>query len=494
MLFAVFTSLLIIGITITSFRAVQGSFWSMFFNWVVAGLLLGLYLAVSGHFPIYQYVDEMMIIALTIALFGNLALVIWISSLKRKYRSQTKAIAMKQNLLAIAAHELRTPITNLRSQADLAVNYVGQKALSDAESILQMSLDDLDTLDHHVKAILALAALENGTLATHKEWFPVSKIVLDLNSQFAGKANVALIWECCKDEKLRVTELYTDYDLIKVVLRNAIENALKHTEDGFVRLSMALEENYVEVTVQDTGSGMSTEEMKALHWHGDALTHGIRRGKDGWGIGIPVMKAFTEFLGGTIAIDSKEGFGTKLSLRLPISYRQGATGTLGSKRESDEVDFHPNLDFSAVGQRDNKLRVLLIDDNETYLQQMHRMFAPKILETSQVQLVTCNDPILGISRLEEERYDLLLVDYHMPQIDGLKLLEWLENDEAHPNQDITKIMVTADPNIPQSTRGAIVKAGARIVSKGMSIEDLRMLVLEAIRQKFNPQDYSRSAS
>ncbi|MFP3441963.1 hypothetical protein R0K18_29945, partial [Pantoea sp. SIMBA_133] len=84
------------------------------------------------------------------------------------------------------------------------------------------------------------------------------------------------------------------------------------------------------------------------------------------------MKAFTEFLGGTIAIDSKEGFGTKLSLRLPISYRQGATGTLGSKRESDEVDFHPNLDFSAVGQRDNKLRVLLIDDNETYLQQMHR--------------------------------------------------------------------------------------------------------------------------
>ncbi len=53
---------------------------------------------------------------------------------------------------------------------------------------------------------------------------------------------MALIWECCKDEKLRVTELYTDYDLIKVVLRNAIENALKHTEDGFVRLSMALEE------------------------------------------------------------------------------------------------------------------------------------------------------------------------------------------------------------------------------------------------------------
>ena len=492
MLFAVFTSLLIIGITITSVRAVQGSFWSMVFNWVVAGLLLGLYLAVAGHFPIYRYVDELMITALTIALFGNLALVIWISSLKRKYRSQTKAIAMKQNLLAIAAHELRTPITNLRSQADLAVNYVGQKAFSDAESILQMSLDDLDILDHHVKAILALAALENGTLATHKEWFAVSKMVLELNSQFAGKANVALIWECCDDEKLRATELYTDYDLIKVVVRNAIENALKHTKDGFVRLSMTLEEDYVEVTVQDTGSGMSTDEMNDLHWHGDALTHGIRRGKDGWGIGMPVMKAFTEFLGGTIAIDSKEGFGTKLSIKLPISHRQGTVDTKSPEGEYEANDFHSNLDYTMVDQGDNKLRVLLIDDNETYLQQMHRMFAPKILDTSQVQLVTCNDPVLGISHLEEERYDLLLVDFHMPQIDGLKLLEWLKNDEAHPNQDISKIMVTADPNIPQSTRGAIVKAGARIVSKGMSIEDLRMLVSEAIRQKGNPKDYSRS--
>ena len=72
MLFAVFTSLLIIGITITSFRAVQGSFWSQVFNWVVAGLLLALYLVVAGHFPIYRYVDELMITALTIALFGNL--------------------------------------------------------------------------------------------------------------------------------------------------------------------------------------------------------------------------------------------------------------------------------------------------------------------------------------------------------------------------------------------------------------------------------------
>lgn len=114
-----------------------------------------------------------------------------------------------------------------------------------------------------------------------------------------------------------------------------------------------------------------------------------------------------------------------------------------------DIDF--NLDYSATGQSDNQLRVLLIDDNETYLEQMSRMFAPNILGIDQVQLVTCSDPVLGISRLEEERYDLLLVDFHMPQIDGLKLLEWLKDDDQHPNQDVTKIMMTADPNIPRKT-------------------------------------------
>lgn len=493
MLFSVFASLLIIGVLVTCSRAIQGSLWSLIFNWAIAGLLLVLYLVVVGDFQMHLYVDELTIAALTIALFGNLALTIWISALKQKYRNQTKAIVMKQNLLAVAAHELRTPITNLRTQADLAVNYVAQKATSDAESVLQMSLDDLDTLDHHVKAILALAALENGTLVTHKDWFPVKKMCLELNSQFAGKANVALIWECCHDAKLRATELYSDYDLIKVVIRNAIENALKHTKDGFVRLSMKLEEDSVVVTVQDTGSGMSIKEMKALQWHGDALIQGIRRGKDGWGIGMPVMKAFTEFLGGTISIDSKEGFGTRLILKFPISYRQGEI--LADPHEAEQVlgDNDFNLDYSATGQSDNQLRVLLIDDNETYLEQMSRMFAPNILGIDQVQLVTCSDPVLGISRLEEERYDLLLVDFHMPQIDGLKLLEWLKDDDQHPNQDVTKIMMTADPNIPQKNRTAIVKAGARIVSKGMSIEDMRVLVSDVMRQKVNEQEFSRSA-
>lgn len=149
-----------------------------------------------------------------------------------------------------------------------------------------------------------------------------------------------------------------------------------------------------------------------------------------------------------------------------------------------------NIDYSFIGAGDHSLRVLLMDDNEAYLQQMTRRFSPKTDGISQVQLTTCNDPVLGIAHLEEATYDMLLIDYHMPQVDGIKLFEWLRHDRTHPNQEIFKVMVTADPNVPQTTRLRIVNTGARVVSKSMSTEDLRLLVSEVMLR--NSSAYRRS--
>lgn len=85
---------------------------------------------------------------------------------------------------------------------------------------------------------------------------------------------------------------------------------------------------------------------------------------------------------------------------------------------------------------------------------------------------------------------MLLIDYHMPQLDGIKLFEWLRHDSTHPNQEIFKVMVTADPKVPQTTRLRIVNTGARVVSKSMSTEDLRLLVSEVMLR--NSSAYSRS--
>ena len=472
-------------------RAMRGSRGTMVFLWALASLLSGLYLLSLRSFPFDSYLSELTVAALVFAVVGNLLLGFWLSQLKGRYVAQGKAIVMKQNLLAIAAHELRTPITNLRSQADLALAYIDGAALGDARGILQMSLDDLDTLDHHIKSILALAALENGTLKSRKDWFAVAKMCNELNGQFAGTANVALIWDCVSDPRIGVTEVYSDYDLIKVVVRNAIENAFKHTSDGFVKISMSLRDKGISISVRDTGAGMSTAEMNALQWHKDPLSLGIRRGKDGWGIGMPVMKKFSEFLGGRIRIDSKPGFGTCLTIDLPVDYRTGELPKQAAVLPDHDMDHEPgSIRTSESG--DQKTKVLLIDDNHTFLKQMQRFFAPKILGIPDVELTVCGDPVSGITRLEEQRFDLLLVDFHMPHVDGLKLLEWLASHE-HPNQEMVKIMLTADPSIPERKRAAIVAAGARIVSKGMPIEDMKILVAGVKEQKVRNQAQIRAA-
>src|SRR5690554_6853310 len=222
-LLSVFLFLLAVA-AIACSRAMKGSRGTMVFLWALASLLSGLYLLSLRSFPFGSYLSELTVAALVFAVVGNLLLGFWLSQLKGRYVAQGKAIVMKQNLLAIAAHELRTPITNLRSQADLVLAYIDGAALGDARGILQMSLDDLDTLDHHIKSILALAALENGTLKSRKDWFAVAKMCNELNGQFAGTANVALIWDCVDDPRIGVTEVYSDYDLIKVVVRNAIRS------------------------------------------------------------------------------------------------------------------------------------------------------------------------------------------------------------------------------------------------------------------------------
>lgn len=479
--------LLTVVVLAVAYQALKGSLASTVFLWTLAFLLSGLYFLAISDFPFQFYATELVIVGLGTAVVGNVLLGVQLANLKQKFRIQGKMIAMKQNLLAIAAHELRTPITNLRSQADLAVAYVKNDAREDAAATLMMTLDDLDTLDHHVKAILALGALENGTLSPNQAWFPVRRMFDELKGQFAGKSNVSLIWDSCGDPKLKRLEIYSDYDLIKVVVRNAIENALKYTTDGYVRLSMEVHDGRVSITVRDTGIGMSTAEMDMLQWHKDPLIHGIRRGKDGWGIGMPVMKKFTEFLGGQIHIDSKPDFGTRLTITLPVEYRLGGRQPSDYQPAADPATTDDDGPVTAAVETDGQLKVLLIDDNETYLKQMRRVFSPSILGTDSIYLVTCDDPTVGITILEEQQYDLLLVDFHMPQIDGMKLLEWLNTSET-PNDDIVKIMLTADPNIPETTRRAIVHAGARIVSKGMSIEDMKQLVMNVSWQKKRKQE------
>lgn len=138
-------------------------------------------------------------------------------------------------------------------------------------------------------------------------------------------------------------------------------------------------------------------------------------------------------------------------------------------------------------------RVLVMDDNEIYLEQLRRMLSPEVLGVEHIELVTSHNPVTFIDLIEEQRFDMLLMDFHMPRLDGLKFLEWLTTSE-HLNPGVPKVVLIDDPEIPDGVRANIAKQGARILSKYASPSNVKALVWDELRSKGHQMRFHQQVS
>jgi CheY-like chemotaxis protein len=127
-------------------------------------------------------------------------------------------------------------------------------------------------------------------------------------------------------------------------------------------------------------------------------------------------------------------------------------------------------------------RVLVMDDNEIYLEQLRQMLSPEVLGVDHIELVTSHNPVTFIGLIEEQRFDMLLMNFHLPRLDGLKFLEWLTTSE-HPNPGVPKVVLIDDPETPDGVRASIAKHGATILSKHASLSNVKALVWDELRSK-----------
>lgn len=159
---------------------------------------------------------------------------------------------------------------------------------------------------------------------------------------------------------------------------------------------------------------------------------------------------------------------------------------------SEPASHRPLFSGQAVSQSLNdgknpltSFRVLVMDDNEIYLEQLRRMLSPEVLGVDHIELVTSHNPVTFIDLIEEQRFDLLFMDFHLPRLDGLKFLEWLTTSE-HSNQGVPKIVLTDDPEIPNKVRADIVRHDAKILFKYGDPSNVKALVWDLLRIKQHP--------
>lgn len=337
-------------------------------------------------------------------------------SAQKELQQQLKdASRAKSRFLAAASHDLRQPI-----QALTILNSVAKKSAKDPlhQTIIAKQQKSLDSMSRLLNALLDISKLEAGIVKPDITDCAVQKIFDDLRAGFEEQARVKgleLIIEPCNDVAR------SDSRLLTQILENFISNAIRYTQDGFVRLRCRHQTAYIQLEVVDTGLGIAPDEIGNIFDEFHQADAGKAR-PDGLGLGLSIVKRTAELLGCRLNVDSKPGEGSAFSVVVP----QG-------ERIEQAVDTADLISHSATATG----TILIVDDEPAILDATALLLN---LEGFEVLTAACEEDAL--EHLSSQTPDLLITDYHLR--DGATGAEVIHSIRRHVCEDIPVILISGD--------------------------------------------------
>lgn len=325
--------------------------------------------------------------------------------LSRALEAAEQANRAKTIFLSNMSHEIRTPMNAIIGLDNIALN---DKEISDkTRDYLQKIGASAEHLLNLINDILEMSRIESGKMTLKNECFSFRKLIEQINALFSGQCQEKKIEYHCK-----IKDIEEDYigDSIKLkqVLINILGNAIKFTNSGgkvslFIEKKAELEDKQtLEFRISDTGIGISKEFLPHVF---DSFTQEDQNAKTKYGstgLGMAITKSIVELMNGNIAVESKKNVGTTFTVTLTLTKFTG-------KRTN------------AISRKVNKnLQILIIDDDEVALEH-----AKIILEKEGISptLAKSGNEALDLIKTHQARneaYDLILIDWKMPQMDGLE--------------------------------------------------------------------------
>ncbi|MGN1422132.1 MAG: ATP-binding protein [Oscillospiraceae bacterium] len=349
-----------------------------------------------------------------------------------------KANSAKSDFLASMSHEIRTPINAVLGMDEMILRECNDDAILSYAANIQSAGQSLLAV---INDVLDFSKIESGKLELFPAEYSIQKLMNDCYSMMIMRAEKKnLLLEIHNDPELP-SKLIGDEIRVRQIILNLLTNAVKYTSAGKVTMTLDFTRTsedsiMLEVSVRDTGMGISPENQRLLFSDFNRLDETNNRHIEGTGLGLSITKRLVDRMDGKIGVESTPGVGSDFRFEIPQKIASEKPAGLFTENRSESIgksrDHREKFQAPAA-------RILVVDDVKLNIDVLKGL-----LKSTKVRIDAAYSGRECLGLVQKYTYDLVFMDHLMPEMDGVQTLENMRRLVDCPNHNVPVIALTAN--------------------------------------------------